>query len=331
VAVREGASRVTVSYGGRSAEARFSVTHLDLRRPVSFLSDIAPILTQLGCTGSNCHGSVRGKAGFKLSLFGSRPDLDYEAIVKADHGRRVNLARPDESLVLAKPTMKIPHGGGQRFRPDSDQFDLILRWIASGTTYDNGGPKLDSIQVYPDQQILVGSNAKQRLIVTGRFSDGTVADFTNHVRYSSNDDSTASVDDRGVVTGKRPGETAIMIRAQGRTAVARIAISLSPPRQDYPSVAASNFIDEVVFAKLKQLNIVPSELSSDSVFFRRVYLDTLGVLPSPTETRRFLADSDPQKRARLIDQLLARPEFVDLWAMKFADLFQLGGTGLKGG
>ncbi|MEO7652531.1 MAG: DUF1549 domain-containing protein, partial [Bryobacteraceae bacterium] len=331
VAVSGGSARVTASYGGHTAEARFIAAHLDSRRSVSFSSDIAPILTQLGCTGSNCHGSVRGKAGFKLSLFGARPDLDYEAIVKSDKGRRLNLANPDESLVLTKPTMKIPHGGGLRFRPDSVQFDLIRRWIASGTTFDNGAPKLDSIQVYPDQQILVGASAKQRLIVTGRFSDGAVADLTDRVRYSSNDDSTAAVDERGVVTAKRPGETAIMIRVQGRTTVARIAISLSPPRQDYPSVAASNFIDEVVFAKLKQLNIVPSELSSDPVFVRRVYLDTLGVLPSPSETRRFLADSGPGKRARLIDELLLRPEFVDLWAMKFADLFQLGGTGVKGG
>lgn len=330
-AVSDGNAKLIVSYAGHKAQASYTVADSSTKRAVSFLGDIAPILTERGCTGSNCHGSVRGKAGFKLSLFGAKPEVDYEAVTKSNNGRRVNPAKPEESLILSKPTMRVAHGGGLRFKPDSQQFDLIRRWIASGMVYDTGTPRLQSVQVHPPEQILVGADAKQRLIVSGRYSDGTTADITQHVRYSSNDDTTASVNDEGLVTARRRGETAIMIRIQGKTAVTRIAVIPSPPGPNYPVTVSHNVIDEQVFAKLKRLNIEPSPLSEDHVFVRRVYLDTLGVLPTAAETRRFMADSSPDKRARLIDALLDRPEFTDLWALKFADLFQLGGTGLKGG
>ena len=201
-AVAEGSAKLRAAFGGRSAEAEFVVTNLANKRPVSFLGDIAPIMTARGCTGSNCHGSVRGKAGFKLSLFGARPDLDFEAITKSDHGRRLNLAKAEDSLILKKPTMAIPHGGGLRFKADSEQYELIRRWITSGAMYDTGSPKLEAIRVQPAEQILVGADAQQRLIVTGMYADGTVADLTRHVRYSSNDDTTAAVDDNGIVTAK---------------------------------------------------------------------------------------------------------------------------------
>jgi hypothetical protein len=330
-ALADGAASLRVAYGDKQVEAKCAVTNQATRRPVSFLGDIAPILTERGCTGSNCHGSVRGKAGFKLSLFGARPDLDYEAITKANDGRRLNVAKPEESLILAKPTMRIAHGGGQRFKINSQQYDLILRWVKSGAVYDTGTPQLESVRVQPPEQILVGTDAKQRLVVTGKYSDGSEVDLTQHVRYSSNDDTTASVNDDGLVTAKRRGETAIMIRIQGKTTVARIAVIPTPAGPDYPVTPSRNFIDDLVLAKLKRLNITPSALSEDQVFVRRVYLDTLGTLPTADETRRFLADSNPEKRARLIDELLTRPEFTDLWALKFADLYQLGGTGLKGG
>lgn len=330
-AIAEGRAILTAAFGGQSSQARLTVSGLATRRPVSFLGDIAPILTERGCTGSNCHGSVRGKAGFKLSLFGGKPSQDYEAIVKANDGRRLNLAKPAESLLLTKPTMRVPHGGGPRFKSDSQQFELIRRWIETGMRYDAGTPPLLSMQVHPAEQILVGPGVTQRLVVVGRYADGTSADLTQHVRFSSNDDSTASVNDDGVVTAKRRGETAIMIRIQGKTAVSRIAVIAAPAGPDYVLAKSSNFVDDLVFQKLKRLNIAPSPLSEDYVFVRRVYLDTLGVLPTAGETREFLADTTPDKRSRLIDALLKRPEFTDLWAMKFADLFLVGGTGLKGG
>lgn len=329
--VASGRTRVYASFGGKSASAGLTVSNLEAGRPVSFLRDIAPILTEKGCTGSNCHGSVRGKAGFKLSLFGARPDLDYEAVVKAADGRRVNLQEPGQSLFVKKPSFQVPHGGGVRFQPGSPEYRTFVEWIGEGCVYDGGGPDLKEITVYPANRILVGTSARQRLIVTGRYSDGTSADLTAHVRYTSNDETVAAVSDAGEINARRPGETSIMVRTQGKTAVATVAIISQPPGADYPRVPESNFIDALVFSKLRKLNIPPSDLSPDTVFLRRVYLDTLGTLPTAQEARQFLASTDPAKRSLLIDQLLARPEFIDLWSLKFADLFQLGGAGVKGG
>jgi len=331
VPLHEGRGNVSAAFGGKTAAIDIKVSDLTSQRPTSFLQDVAPILTQRGCTGSNCHGSVRGKAGFKLSLFGAHPDLDFEAVVKAGEGRRINRGNPDQSLILRKPTFQEPHGGGERFKLDSIEYKVIREWIATGLQYDSPGPTLQDVSVYPGDRILVGVSAKQRLVVTGQLSDGTQVDMSREVRYSSNDEGVASVDDSGEVSARRPGETAIMIRTLGRAAVAKIVVIEKAAGADYPEIAANNFVDLAVFAKLKKLNIVPSELSEDSVFLRRVYLDTLGVLPTIEETREFLASREPQKRSRLVDELLSRREFVDLWSLKLADLFQLGASDIKGG
>jgi hypothetical protein len=299
-------------------------------RPVGFLRDVAPILTERGCTGSNCHGSVRGKADFKLSLFGGKPDADYEAIVKASDGRRIDRNDPVQSLLLKKATFQVPHGGGLRFPVNSPAFETVRAWIANGMPYDNGGPDLGGVHVRPEERVLAGIGAKQQLSVTGHFTDGTTADMTRKVRYSSNDDSVAAVDDNGLITAKRAGETAVMIRTLGRTAVVRIAVT-EKAIQPRAIAETGNFIDRHVNAKLARLGIEQSAAVSDTVLVRRLYLDTIGVLPAIDETREFLASSDSNKRAKLIDALLERPEFAELWAMRFADLYQLGWSGLKGG
>ena len=330
--LKPGTVQAVAAFQGKTATVAINVASLEASRRVSFLQDISPILTQKGCTGSNCHGSVRGKAGFKLSLFGARPDLDFEAVVKANGGRRINRDKPEESLLLRKPTFQEAHGGGERFKTGSLEYQAILEWISSGLEYDAGGPKLEEIAVYPEERILVGVGSKQRLIVTGRLSGGSQVDLTQQVRYTSNDESIATVDEAGEITGKGSGETSIMVRTLGRAAVAKVAVTHLAPGRDYPAISPGNFVDVPIFAKLKKLGIVPSMPADDPVFLRRVYLDALGALPTIDETRQFLASNDPQKRSRLIDELLRRPEFVDLWALKFADLFQLGtNTGVKGG
>ena len=330
--LQQGRAEAVVSLEGKNAKVAINVASLEGSRKLSFLHDISPILTQKGCTGSNCHGSVRGKADFKLSLFGARPDLDFDEVVKGDSGRRINRDKPRESLLLRKPTFQEAHGGGERFKIGSLEYQAILEWISSGLEYDTGGPRLEEIAVYPAERILVGVGSRQHLIVTGRLSDGSHADLTQQVRYTSNDESIATVNEAGEITAKRRGETSIMVRTLGQAAVAKIAVIEQPPGPDYPAVSIGSALDAPVFAKLRKLGIVPSKLADDSVFLRRVYLDTLGVLPTIDETRRFLGSNDLQKRSRLIDELLSRPEFVDLWALKFADLFQLGtNTGAKGG
>ena len=330
--LQQGRVEAVASLERKSARVTINVASLEGSRKLSFLQDISPILTQKGCTGSNCHGSVRGKADFKLSLFGARPDLDFDEIVKGEGGRRIDREKPAESLLLRKPTFQEAHGGGERFKIESLEYQAILEWISSGLEYDTGGPRLEEVAVYPAERILVGVGSRQHLIVTGRLSDGSQADLTQQVRYTSNDESIATVNDAGEITAKRRGETSIMARTLGQAVVAKIAVIEQAPGPDYPAVSIGSAFDVPVFAKLRKLGIVPSKLADDPVFLRRVYLDTLGILPTIDETRRFLASNDPQKRSTLIDELLGRPEFVDLWALKFADLFQLGtNTGAKGG
>jgi hypothetical protein len=330
--LQQGKVECVVSLERKTAKVAMNVTMFEASRKLSFLHDISPILTQKGCTGSNCHGSVRGKAGFKLSLFGARPDLDFEEVVKANGGRRINRDRPEESLLLRKPTFQEAHGGGERFKVGSLEYQAILEWISTGLEYDTGSPKLEEITIYPEERILAGVGSRQHLIVTGRLSDRSQVDLTQQVRYTSNDESIATVDEAGEITAKRRGETSIMVRTLGQAVVAKIDVIEQAPGPDYPVVSTGSALDVPVFAKLRKLGIVPSKLADDSVFLRRAYLDTLGVLPTIDETRRFLASIDPEKRSRLVDELLSRPEFVDLWALKFADLFQLGtNTGAKGG
>ena len=301
---------------------------------VSFVRDIVPILTKSGCAGSNCHGSIRGKNGFKLSLFGYDPDLDYAAITQGGDGRRIDRNEPEKSLVLQKPTFQIAHGGGVRFEVESLEYAAILEWIREGASFDSpDSPRLESLTVTPQEITLVGIGSKVQLYAIASYTDGLHQDVTRKVQYSANDESVVEVSRDGEITSLRAGETAIMVRTLGNAVAARIEVVAQPPMKDYPEIPRSNFIDEFAFSKLRRLNVIPSRLTSDHEFLRRVYLDTVGVLPTLEETEEFLASDDPEKRSKLIDHLLERPEFAELWATKFCDLFRVGllDQGLKGG
>jgi len=301
---------------------------------LSFVKDIVPIFTKSGCANSNCHGSIRGQAGFKLSLFGYEPDLDYDAIVKAQDGRRINKTDGAKSLILLKPTFSIPHGGGERFKVGSLEYEAILDWIRDGATYDSAGsPRLKTLRVTPEEITLIGIGTKHQLTAMGAYTDGSTEDLTRKVQYTANDESVVEVSPLGEIKTRRAGETAIMVRTLGKAVAARIAVVEQPPMANYPDVPRNNFIDDLVFAKLKRLNIVPSALSSDQEFLRRVSLDATGMLPTLEETKAFLESNDPEKRAKLIDQLIERPEFAEVWATRFADLFRTGllDQGYKGG
>ena len=301
---------------------------------LSFVKDIVPIFTKAGCANSNCHGSIRGQAGFKLSLFGYEPELDYDAITKQQDGRRINKIEPEKSLILLKPTFSIPHGGGERFKVGSLEYEAILDWIRDGATYDSAGsPRLKTLQVTPEEITLVGIGTKHHLAAMGTYTDGSTEDLTRKVQYTANDESVVEVSPLGEIKTRRAGETAIMVRTLGKAVAARIAVVEKPPMANYPDVPRNNFIDELVFAKLKRLNIIPSALASDNEFLRRVYLDATGMLPTLEETKAFLESKDPEKRAKLIDELIDRPEFAEVWATRFADLFRTGllDQGHKGG
>jgi hypothetical protein len=306
-----------IIFGARQA---IRVQLADQKRAISFINDIAPIFARLGCSASNCHGALNGQSGFKLSLFGYEPESDYKAVVEASEGRRINRAEPARSLILLKPTQGVRHGGGKRFEVGSPEYDALKEWIEAGTPAGSGNEaKMVRLEVIPRERVLLSADAMQQLVVLAHYADGTTADVTRKVRYQSNDDSIATVSVDGLVAARRGGEAAILVRSLDQVTAARIGVVLSPPVRNYPSVPRQNFIDELVLGKLKRLNIVPSEVCTDEEFLRRASLDLIGVLPTAEEAREFLAGRDPNKRAKLVDELLERPEYADFWGLYWSD------------
>lgn len=291
----------------------------------TFERNIEPILTRLGCNAGACHGKARGQNGFALSLLAYDPDFDYHAIVTEGRGRRLFAADPDFSLFLRKATGEIPHGGGRKLLKDSAEYTLIRNWIAAGTPRTPAtAPTLIRISLRPSQKTLAFDESIP-LVVTAHYSDGSTEDVTKLAAYQSNDSGYASVDSNGVVkAGPIPGEAAITARYVDKFAVCNILIPL-PTAVDpslYDKLPVQNFIDGHVWNKLKLLGLTPSEPASDSTFHRRAFLDVIGRLPTPDETRAFLSNPDPKKREALIDELLQRPEYADFWANKWADLLR---------
>ena len=256
-AISPGKTLLSATVGSESVTASLTVGKESEKFGISFVKDIVPIFTRAGCAGANCHGSIRGKGGFKLSLFGYEPDIDFAAILESDNGRRVNLTDAKQSLILRKPTFQVPHGGGVRFQPDSLEYTAILDWIAGGARYDSAGsPRVVSLTVEPHERRLVGVGSRQQLIVTARYTDGSTEDVTGKVQFSSNDEAVASVDSAGIVRAGAPGETAIMVRTLGHAAAARVAVIKDPPMLHYPRFESRNFVDDLVFAKLKSANVL---------------------------------------------------------------------------
>jgi hypothetical protein len=295
-------------------------------RRVSFRNEIMPVLTKLGCNQGTCHGAQHGKGGFKLSLLGFEPDPDHTAIVKSAEGRRVTPFAPEESLLLLKPTLAVAHGGGKRLEPDSPEFELIRLWLEQGAPPPaNDDPTVVELQVHPEHRLLE-PDQEQGLEVVARFSDGTARDVSRHARYDTLNEAVAKVDPAGRARTVGQGETNIMVRYQGHSALARLTVPFGPTRPfEFP---IRNVIDEKATAKWRELGLVPSSLCTDAEFLRRAMLDTIGTTPTPDEIEEFLSDQDPGKRARLVDRLLARPEYVDYWTLKWGDLLRVNSTKL---
>ena len=286
----------------------------------SFATHITPILTFGGCNQTACHGSPVGKNGFKLSLYGSEPEKDYDVLVTAVPGRRVNTASPDESLLLKKPTMQVAHGGGTRFKKETRHYQLLKAWIEAGAPFgDKDAPALVKLEVAPPYRVLKAKGETVQLKVTALFSDGAREDVTALSIYSSNDDSVLKVTTSGLASAQgATGDAAVMVRYAGKFAGPVYGATMfAPPKSTVP--APTHPIDREVYAKLKQLNITPSPICTDEEFVRRAYLDVIGTLPTPADTRQFLASTAPDKRALLIDQLLEKPEYAALQALIWAD------------
>ena len=293
---------------------------------VKFLKDIAPILDKQGCSAGMCHGKFGGQGGLNLSLLTLNPETDYEPIVHHNRGRRVNLLEPEQSLFFLKPTGQVPHEGGLRFEPDSEDGSKILRWIEAGATFSDDEPRLRKLEVEPSTFVLSDVGQTAQLKVLAHFSDGSVEDVTEKAVYESKDAPVAEVSPTGEVTSVRWGGTAVIARFLGVVDAAFVTIPRTPETATVPEdekFRPNNFIDEFVLAKLEKLNIRPSALTTDDAFMRRVYLDTVGRLPTPDEVKAFLTDTNPYKRAQLIDTLLDTPEWVNLRTLKLADMLRI--------
>src|SRR6202050_4602967 len=327
----DGEAVVTATAGGRSATVAVHVKNSQLPYTWSFRNDVIPVMTKVGCNQGACHGALSGKNGFKLTLRGYDPDVDYDTLTRQSVGRRVSLADPAASLMLLKPTFTIPHGGGKRVSSDSVEYRILSEWIAEGAPPANpSDPDITGLEVFPAAATL-STGAEQQLVVRAKYSDGRVEDVTHWVKYSSNNEGVASVDDNGRVKMNGPGEAAVTLWYSSRVLYSRVTVPF--PNQlasdAYTKFPRHNYIDDLVLDKLKKLNIAPSGECDDATFIRRAFLDAAGILPGAEEVETFLADKSPNKRSALIDKLIARDEFVDYVAYKWSDLLLVSSKRLE--
>lgn len=320
--VSDGSVVIRAKADGREASLTLRVTGTGDAFSWGFRQHVIPVLTKKSCNSGACHGSAGGKNGLKLTLRGYDPSADYDVLTREATARRVSLADPASSLFLLKPTMTIPHGGGKRIAVDSLEYQVLAEWIAAGAPGPrDDDPAVVGLEVYPRAATLE-PGSKQRLVVRAEYSNGRVADVSRWARYSSTDAAVAEVGNDGVVTMVGRGEAAITVAYATSVLYARLTVPHDNEisEEDFGRLTLNNYIDELVVEKLRKLRISPSERADDSAFLRRAYLDAAGILPTTEEVEDFLADTAPDKRSRLIDRLLERPEYADYWAYKWSDL-----------
>ncbi|MCC9601610.1 DUF1549 and DUF1553 domain-containing protein [Stieleria sp. JC731] len=326
--VADGQTELIGEYLGATIKIPVTVSNASVTPPISFTNDVMPVLTRAGCNTGSCHGAARGKDGFRLSLFGFDPAGDYDRITREIGFRRINLAIPEESLFVKKAIGTVPHTGGKLFGTESEYYATILEWLSAGAKndpQDKQPPTVDSVAIYPPQAVIEGEGSQQRFVAVATYSDGTTRDVTTLAAFTSNNSGTADIDNVGMVTAGRRGEAFVMARYDTHTVGSQV-LALPVGVQYEPPTVTGNYIDQLVGKKLQQLRILPSGICSDEEFLRRVTIDITGLLPTEEEYHRFISDTADDKRARLIDQLLERKEFSEIWAMKFAQLLMVKST-----
>jgi hypothetical protein len=329
--VGDGEAVITARHGSLTATARVTVKGVGQPFTWSFRNHVIPVLTKMGCNQGACHGALAGKNGFKLTLRGYDPEVDYDTLTRQSAGRRVSLHEPSASLLLQKATFAMPHGGGLRFKPDSLEYRVIAEWIASGAPAPaQTDAEVASLEVHP-RRVVLAPEATQKLVVRARYTDGRVEDVTRWVKFSSNNEGVALVDDDGLVKMTGRGEAAITLWYSSRVLYARVTTPFdnAVAANAYDGFRPANYIDELTLAKWRSLKLVPSPRASDAAFLRRAYLDAAGILPTVEEVEEFLADPSPDKRAKAVDRLLARDEFADYWAYKWSDLLLVSSRKLR--
>lgn len=326
--IADGTTTLQITYGGQTRSVPVEVKRFEFELPVSFSRDVMPVFLRAGCNRGSCHGASRGQRGFRLSVFGFDPDGDYHRLTREFVGRRINLAVPEESLLLLKATEQVAHGGGERFTVDSEPYQTVLKWLQSGALKDAGKvARPVAVEIYPPEVVLDGGS--QRFIVRARYSDGTDRDVTALTVFSSSNPTAAAITAEGVLHAGKRGESFVLARFDSFSVGVPVIVIAAGTDVDWTGVAAHNYIDQQVQAKLKKLRVLPSAVCDDPTYLRRVTIDTIGLLPTPAEYQDFLTDTDPNKRRRLVERLLQRREFSDLWVAKWAELLQI--DRIKGG
>ncbi|MGH7202368.1 MAG: DUF1553 domain-containing protein, partial [Planctomycetaceae bacterium] len=315
-----GETTITVSAGGLVATVPVVVKDVS-DRPVSFVREVIPIISKVGCNAGTCHGSANGKAGFKLSLRGYDTLFDYTALVDDISGRRFNRAEPGQSLMLLKPTQAVPHEGGFLFDEESRPYELIRQWIAEGCRYEDQS-RVASLSVHPEKPVLQSTENGQQLVVLAHYDDGSLRDVTREAVFETSNFEVATVSATGLVDAVRRGEAAALVRYEGQYAAAPVTVIGDREGYVWKSSPEFNYIDGLVNKKLQRTKLLPSDLCTDAEFLRRVSIDLTGLPPTADEVRAFLADERDTrtKRQEKIDELFASPAFVDHWTLKWSDL-----------
>jgi hypothetical protein len=320
----DGKTEMSVRFGGKSLSVPVTVKDSSKDRPVSFKLDVMPVFMRAGCNSGACHGAARGKDGFRISLFGFDPDGDWFRLTREMAGRRISVALPDECMLVEKATGQVNHTGGERFKKGSEYHETLLRWLDAGAPADPPDvTKAVGLEILPSKMVLEAPGAPQRMTVRAKYADGTDRDVTSLALFLSNNDASAAIDSAGKVTPGQRGEAYVFARFATFTVGAQVIVVPKAAPYEWKDVPANNYIDEKVFAKHRNLRLHPSDLCSDETYLRRISLDVAGVLPTREEYDRFMADPSPDKRAKLVEELLARKEFAELWVMKWAELLQI--------
>ncbi len=319
-----GSTELIATIGGQTVKAAINVKDGTKDRAISFRLDCMPVFMRGGCNQGGCHGAARGKDGFRTSLFGMDPAGDFLRITREMPGRRINLAIPEESSLIEKAVGAVPHSGNQCFEPDSVYNKALLEWITAGAPDDAADvAKVTGIEVFPSQIVMEGKNATQQITVRATYSDGTDRDVTNLALFMSNNDPTATIDKQGLVTSGDRGAAFMLARFNVYSVTAQVLVIPAQLKYERPNLAETNYIDTLVDENLHKLRILPSGICTDEEFVRRAFIDIAGVYPESKDMRAFLADTNPNKRAALVDSLLERKEFTELWVMKWAELLQI--------